>query len=104
MAEQPIPNTGDPRVDAALERIRGKFTDIEDAMIVQAHLEKKMAEQSKLQARRLADLISGLEAESAERLAKDAALDARVDKLISSIGELISRIPPATLTCLTNFI
>ncbi len=27
MAEGSIPNTGDPRVDAALERIRGKFTD-----------------------------------------------------------------------------
>lgn len=44
MAGQTIPNTGDPRVDAALERIRGKFTDLEDAMIVQAHLEKGMAE------------------------------------------------------------
>ncbi len=97
MAEQAIPNTGDPRVDAALSRIRGKFTDLEDAMIVQAHLEKGLAEQAKLQARRLADLISGLEAESAERRAKDAALDARVDKLVSSIGELISRIPPAAL-------
>jgi hypothetical protein len=97
MAEQAIPNTGDPRVDAALSRIRGKFTDLEDVMIVQAHLEKGLAEQAKLQARRLADLISGLEAESAERRAKDAALDARVDKLVSSIGELISRIPPAAL-------
>jgi len=42
-----IPSTGDPRVDAALERIRGKFRDLEDAVTVQAHLEKRMAEQIK---------------------------------------------------------
>jgi hypothetical protein len=40
-----IPSTGGPRVDAALERIRGKFQDLEDAMVVQAHLEKRMSEQ-----------------------------------------------------------
>ena len=40
-----IPSRGDPRVDAALERIKGKFQDLEDAMVVQAHLEKRMAEQ-----------------------------------------------------------
>lgn len=40
-----IPSTGDPRVDAALQRIRGKFKDLEDAMLVQAHLEKRMTEQ-----------------------------------------------------------
>lgn len=33
-------------------------------------------------------------AESKERQAKDAALDARVDKLVSAIGEFISRLPP----------
>ena len=38
------PLTGDPRVDAALRRIRGKFQDLDDAMIVQAVLEKKMSE------------------------------------------------------------
>ena len=89
MAETTIPNSGDPRVDAALARIRGKFTDLEDAMLVQAHLEKGLAEQSKEHARRRVDLISGLEAETAERRAKDAVLDARVDKLVSAIGELI---------------
>jgi hypothetical protein len=36
MAESNIPNTGDPRVDAALKRIHGKFTDLKDALIVQA--------------------------------------------------------------------
>ena len=97
MTESTIPNTGDPRVDAALERIRGKFSDLEDAMLVQAHLEKGLGERTKEHAHLLVDLISGLQAEGKERLAKDAALDARVDKLVSSIGELISRIPPAAL-------
>jgi hypothetical protein len=83
MTESTIPNTGDPRVDAALARIRGKFSDLEDAMVVQAYLEKGLAEQSKEHARRLTDLISGLEAEAGERRAKDATLDARVDKLVS---------------------
>jgi hypothetical protein len=39
-----IPLTGDPKVDAALQRIRGKFQDLEDAMVVQAHLEKRQSE------------------------------------------------------------
>ena len=47
MAETTIPNTGDPRVDAALERIRGKFSDLEDAMVVQAYLEKGLASRVK---------------------------------------------------------
>ena len=94
MAESTIPNTGNPRVDAALARIRGKFTDLEDAMIIQTHLEKGLAEQSKEQARRIAELRSSLEAEVTERRAKDAVLDARVDKLVSAIGELISQNRP----------
>ena len=91
MAEQFIPSAGDPRVDAALDRIRGKFTDLEDAMVVQADLEKGLAEQTKEHARFLAGFVSGLQAEAAERRAKDAALDARVDKLVSAIGELIGQ-------------
>ena len=49
-----IPSTGDPRVDAALHRIRGKFKDLEDAMVVQAYLEKRMTEQIKEHARFIA--------------------------------------------------
>ena len=45
-----VPFTGDARVDAAILRIRGKFRDLEDAMIVQAHLEKRMGERIKEQA------------------------------------------------------
>jgi uncharacterized protein YaaR (DUF327 family) len=42
-----IPLTGDPRVDAALKRIRGKFQDLEDAMLVQVHLERRASERIK---------------------------------------------------------
>ncbi len=38
-----------------------------------------------------------MEKDREEQKAKNAALDARVDKLVSSIGELISKIPPAAL-------
>ncbi|MBV8551263.1 MAG: hypothetical protein JOY54_08170 [Acidobacteriaceae bacterium] len=50
-----IPLTADPRVDAALKRIRGKFQDLEDAMLVQAHLEKRAWERIKEHAQALAD-------------------------------------------------
>jgi hypothetical protein len=49
-----IPSTGDPRVDAALERIRGKFQDPEDAMLVQVMLERKAGERIKEHAEILA--------------------------------------------------
>ncbi len=46
-----IPRTGNPAVDAALQRMQlrndSRFRDIEDAMVVQAHLEKRMSERIK---------------------------------------------------------
>jgi hypothetical protein len=61
-----IPLTGDPRVDAALQCIRGKFRDLEDAMLVQVQLEKRMSERIKehaqfvaMTSRRCADTESG---------------------------------------------
>jgi uncharacterized coiled-coil protein SlyX len=44
MSSSPIPNTGDPRVDAALGRICLKFLDLEDALLVQVRLEKHLAD------------------------------------------------------------
>jgi hypothetical protein len=67
-------------------------------MIVQAYLEKDLAAQGKEFAHRLAALISGLEAEGVERRAKDAVLDARVDKLVSAIGQPIQRMPPNAIS------
>jgi hypothetical protein len=48
-------------------------------------------------ARQIAALTQRMEAESIIRKETDARLDARVDKLVSSIGELIARIPPSSL-------
>ena len=36
--------TGNPRVDAALKRLSGDLSDLKEAMIVQAHLEKSQSE------------------------------------------------------------
>jgi hypothetical protein len=42
-----FPSSGDPRVDAALARLRARndarFKDLEDALLVQIHLERKQA-------------------------------------------------------------
>jgi uncharacterized coiled-coil protein SlyX len=40
MSSSPVPNTGDPHVDAALGRIRLKFIDLEDALLVQVLLDQ----------------------------------------------------------------
>lgn len=39
-----FPTTGNPAVDAALKRLHVQFSDLKDAMIVQAHLEKTQTE------------------------------------------------------------
>ncbi len=39
-----FPTTGNPLVDSALKRLRDEFSDLRDAMIVQAHLEKRQSE------------------------------------------------------------
>ena len=46
-----IPLTGDAKVDAALVRIRGKFRDLEDGLLVQMYLEKRAGERMREQAR-----------------------------------------------------
>jgi hypothetical protein len=56
-----IPNSGDRRVDAALSRIREKFTDLEDAMVVHAHLEKRSSERLKEHDRLFDNLADVLE-------------------------------------------
>jgi hypothetical protein len=76
MAERPIPNSGDRGVDAALARIREKFADLEDAMIVQVHLEKP-SERTLEHARLLADHHINLADHEAARGAR------RVDETLS---------------------
>lgn len=79
MAEQTLPNTGDSRVDAALDRIRGKFTDLEDAMIVQAHLEKGLASQMKQHAEFMADQQTALKLHTQKMSEFDDKLNALID-------------------------
>ncbi len=89
MAESTIPDTGDPRVDAALARIRGKFTDLEDAMIIQAHLEKGMTEQLKNHANILANhdsMVKRHEVWIAEAAERGRQIDERIEKLVSAMG------------------
>ena len=73
-----IPLTGDPRVDLALQRIRGKFRDLEDAMIVLAHLEKNMAEQI----RRHAEHIAFMEADDRRHREKMAEIEDKFNFII----------------------
>ena len=39
-----FPSTGNPLVDAALRRLHSDFRDLKDAMVVQAHLERKQSD------------------------------------------------------------
>jgi peptidoglycan hydrolase CwlO-like protein len=100
-----IPLTGDAHVDAAIQRIRGKFRDLEDSIVVQAYLNRDTARLVKEMADRMDRLEHEQEREAEERKAKDAAeaqerktrdadLDVRIKQLVSSIADLIGRIPP----------
>jgi len=66
--------------------LRSIVKDLSDAMVVQAHLERKQSEA-------IVNAQEGVE----ESRRKEAALDKRVSDLVSAIGELISRIPPGNL-------
>jgi hypothetical protein len=88
-----IPLSGYPRVDAALKRIRGKFQDLEDAMLVQAHLEKRAGERMKEHAELLADHDEWMRRHEAFRQEHeewikhfDAKLDALTNFLIRREG------------------
>jgi chromosome segregation ATPase len=92
------PNGGG-RIDDHEERIKkleAARREMEDTMIVMAHLESKAAARIKEHA----DFIAYMEesARSHERRMKEQEemskeLDRRISNLVSSIGELIARIP-----------
>lgn len=52
--------TGNPLVDAALKRLNGKFKDLEDALVVQAHLEKRQSEQIRQHGEFLIEMQEGM--------------------------------------------
>ena len=65
--------------DEALSNLRIWVKDLDDAMVVQSRIERLQSE--------------ALE----ESRARQKYLDDRADKLVSAIGDLISRIPPENL-------
>jgi hypothetical protein len=73
------------------EQFRQEHKQLLIAQVVQSD---QIAENAK----QIAALTQRMEAESIARKETDARLDARVDKLVSSIGELIARIPPTALS------
>jgi hypothetical protein len=98
-----IPFTSNPRVDAALARIRGKFRDLEDAMLVQAQLAAGLSRQLKEHANVLDRILAAAERNEEEHRRfleqqrkadeRQQQLDERVDKLVIAIGQLIQRMP-----------
>lgn len=92
-----MPESNGNERDARLERIerehdefRRDIRDLLTAQIIQKGEIDDLLKNSQQQGR-------NLEAEAKERREKDAALDKRVDHLVSSIGDLIRRIPPENL-------
>lgn len=83
-----------------ISKLEAARKEIEDTLVVMAHLEKNAAARVKEHAQFIAEQQALLDAHTRqleeERVARKA-LDARVDRLVSSIGELIARIPPSSL-------
>jgi hypothetical protein len=78
---------GDPFEDlmARVRTLEDARKDLQDAMIVHAHLEKQAAERVKEHAIWLADHEDRLR----QQVEFDRGLDERIDKLVSAIGEMI---------------
>jgi len=81
------------RIERALELIiddHERFGhDLQQLLTAQVLQKDALEQQAKLIERH----SSQIEAESRERREKDAVLDARVDKLVSAIGDFIRRLP-----------
>lgn len=104
-----IPLTGDPRVDAALQRIRGKFRDLEDALLVQVYMEKDLSTQMQTLAGQMQTLARQMKALAAHTARRDEEqertqkrlnemseqTDQRIAQLVLAIGKLIDQRPPA---------
>jgi hypothetical protein len=86
-------NGGGRLDDARLSKLEAAMLEVNDALIVMAHLETKAAARVKEHAQFIGEHDSRI----AQQDKHSAELDARVDKLVSAIGELIARIPPSSL-------
>jgi ACT domain-containing protein len=83
--------------ETRISKLEQARTEIEDALLVMAHLEKRQSEQIRIlaenddaQSKRLKELS---ERDEAHRLMNEQT-DARIAQLVSAIGELIARMPP----------
>lgn len=89
-----IPLTGDPRVDAALKRIRGKFQNLEDAMLVQAYLEKAQSEQIKQHAVWLAnheETMKAIDIRLSDISVKLSGISVKMDEMTEKVDFLLNR-------------
>ncbi len=82
------------RIEAILERL-AKAQERDHEEFTRDH--KQLMTWQVLRQKKMDRWTEQNNAERAAQREKNAPLDARVDKLASSIGELISRIPPAAL-------
>jgi chromosome segregation ATPase len=95
---------GGGRIDdheVRIVKLKAARREVEDALVVMAHLESQAAARVKEHSEFIA-LHEAAMASYDKRLlnqeARSAEIDARLDKLVSSIGELIARTPPSNLS------
>ncbi|HWF47438.1 MAG TPA: hypothetical protein VG168_10565 [Bryobacteraceae bacterium] len=86
--------------EARIKRLEEARKEVEDALVVMSHLESKAAARVKEHAQFIAEHQAAMESyekRAAQQEQRTRELDERMDKLVLSIGESISRIPPSTL-------
>jgi predicted nucleic acid-binding Zn-ribbon protein len=102
-----VPDDNGSDLTQRVETLEKARKDIEDSLVVMAHLENEMSQLFKQQAKNVAsheqrlkdvdDYMAGWEKRMRKQEEFSGALDKRIDKLVSGIGELISRIPTNSL-------
>lgn len=84
--EKEIPLTGISAVDAAFRRVRERFRDLEDAMLVSAHLEANAGRRIKEHAEFLARHESLMEEHALKMREIDEKLNLMIDREIRREG------------------
>lgn len=76
-----------------LRRLEAARKEVEDALVVMAHLESKAAERVKEHAQFIAEHQASIE----QQRRSGEEVDRRIQALVSAIGNLLARIPPSAL-------
>ncbi|MGA8028503.1 MAG: hypothetical protein WB992_15270 [Bryobacteraceae bacterium] len=76
-------------MEQRMERLEKARKEIEDSVIVMAHLENEMSQMLRDQAK----YVASHEARLRQQEERDRILDERIDKLVSAISEMIRRNP-----------